>query len=141
MPSERYVATVQKAYPIRLPNSRMQVLLEIEQKATFSSQQMVIVKQQMAAKNRESRMLQLTANEVGALPRETHIYEGVGKMYVQPHMLPPPLARSLIVDAVKVRPDASAGNHGPISSRERGAEVRHVQSGEEDALPGDDIQE
>ena len=26
-------------------------------------------------------MLQLTANEVGALPRETRVYEGVGKMY------------------------------------------------------------
>lgn len=57
-----------------------QVLLEIEQKSAFSSQQMVIVKQQMAAKNREGRILQLTANEVGALPRETPIYEGVGKM-------------------------------------------------------------
>lgn len=34
----------------------------------------------MAAKARENRMLQLTASEVGILPRETHIYEGIGKM-------------------------------------------------------------
>jgi len=57
-----------------------QILLEIEQKSTFSSQQIQVVKTQLATKARENRMLQLTANEVGALPRETHIYEGVGKM-------------------------------------------------------------
>lgn len=57
-----------------------QILLEIEQKSQFSSQQITIVKGQMAAKARENRMLQLTASEVGVLPRETHIYEGIGKM-------------------------------------------------------------
>jgi len=55
-------------------------LLEIEQKSVLSSQQIAVVKQQISAKNRESRILQLTANEVEALPRDTHIYEGVGKM-------------------------------------------------------------
>lgn len=43
---------------------------------------MGIVKNQLATNARETRMLQLTANEVGALPRETPIYEGVGKMSV-----------------------------------------------------------
>jgi len=62
------------------------VLLEIQQKQDFSAQQIQIVKAQMSAKARETRMLQLTANEVGALPRETHVYEGIGKMFV---MTPP----------------------------------------------------
>jgi prefoldin subunit 1 len=54
--------------------------MEIEQKSQFSSQQIQVVKAQMASKARENRMLQLTASEVGALPKETHVYEGVGKM-------------------------------------------------------------
>ena len=77
----RKVRTKTHNHMYRVANTvYIQVLLEIEQKSTFSSQQIVIVKQQMAAKSREGRILQLTANEVGALPRETHIYEGVGKM-------------------------------------------------------------
>ncbi|KAF2430537.1 prefoldin subunit 1 [Tothia fuscella] len=58
------------------------VLEEIDQKSQFSSQQITIVKAQLSAKAREQRMLQLTASEVGALPPDTHIYEGVGKMFV-----------------------------------------------------------
>jgi prefoldin subunit 1 len=57
--------------------------MEIEQKSQFSSQQIQIVKGQMTSKARENRMLQLTASEVGALPKETHVYEGVGKMFVK----------------------------------------------------------
>jgi chaperonin cofactor prefoldin len=57
--------------------------MEIEQKSQFSSQQIQVVKAQMASKARENRMLQLTASEVSALPKETHVYEGVGKMYVR----------------------------------------------------------
>ena len=59
---------------------RNQLLQEIEQKAAFSQQQIGIVKAQMAAKTRESRMLQLTSSEVSSLPKDTHVYEGVGKM-------------------------------------------------------------
>jgi len=55
-------------------------LLEIEQKAQFSQQQLGIVKTQMASKARESRMLQLTASEVNSLPQGTNVFEGVGKM-------------------------------------------------------------
>jgi prefoldin subunit 1 len=40
------------------------------------------VRAQIASKNRESRMLQLSAVELDALPKETPIYDGVGKMYV-----------------------------------------------------------
>lgn len=57
-----------------------QLLSEIEQKAAFSQQQITIVKSQMAAKNRETRMLQLTSVELDSLPKDANIYEGVGKM-------------------------------------------------------------
>lgn len=57
-----------------------QLLSEIEQKAAFSQQQITIVKSQMAAKNRETRMLQLTSVELDSLPQDANIYEGVGKM-------------------------------------------------------------
>ncbi|TKA68884.1 hypothetical protein B0A49_05354 [Cryomyces minteri] len=66
-----------------IPNEALQKLLqEIEQKATFSQQQIGIVKAQIAAKNRESRLLQLTSSEVSSLPKDTNVYEGVGKMFV-----------------------------------------------------------
>jgi prefoldin subunit 1 len=54
--------------------------MEIEQKSIQSTQQIALVKAQISAKNRESRMLQLTANEVSSLPPSTVVYEGVGKM-------------------------------------------------------------
>lgn len=56
------------------------VLQEISQKKAFAEQQLAIVKQQKAARSREGRMLQLTSEEVRALPAETKVYEGVGKM-------------------------------------------------------------
>jgi len=66
-----------------IPNEALQKLLqEIEQKAAFSQQQIGIVKAQIAAKNREGRILQLTSSEVASLPEETNVYEGVGKMFV-----------------------------------------------------------
>ena len=59
-----------------------QILQEIGQKKAFAEQQLVIVRQQKVANGRESRMLQLTASEMESLPKETKVYEGVGKMYV-----------------------------------------------------------
>jgi hypothetical protein len=57
-----------------------QILQEISQKKAFAEQQLLIVRQQKAARTREGRMLQLTASEVETLPKETKVYEGVGKM-------------------------------------------------------------
>lgn len=57
-----------------------QLLLEIEQKAAFASQQLQIVRGQITSKNRESRLLQLSAVELDTLPKETPVYDGVGKM-------------------------------------------------------------
>ncbi|KAF2199235.1 Prefoldin [Delitschia confertaspora ATCC 74209] len=66
-----------------ITNEALQKLLqEIGQKKAFAEQQLSIVKQQMAIKTRESRMLQLTASEVNSLPIDTNVYEGVGKMFV-----------------------------------------------------------
>jgi prefoldin subunit 1 len=60
----------------------LQLLQEIEQKAAFSQQQLGIVRAQIAAKTRESRLLQLSQQELDALPKETPVYDGVGKMFV-----------------------------------------------------------
>jgi len=60
----------------------VQLLQEIEQKSAFAQQQLGIVKSQIASKNRESRMLQLSEVELDTLPKETPIYDGVGKMFV-----------------------------------------------------------
>jgi prefoldin subunit 1 len=57
------------------------VLKEIESKAAFSAQQLQIVRGQMASKQREKRMLELSQKELATLPKETSVYDGVGKMY------------------------------------------------------------
>lgn len=58
----------------------LQLLQEIEAKSAFASQQLGIVRSQIAAKQRESRMLQLSNTEMDALPKATPVYDGVGKM-------------------------------------------------------------
>ncbi|KAA8893003.1 Prefoldin [Sphaerosporella brunnea] len=66
-----------------IPNEALQKLMaDIESKAAFSSQQLQIVKAQMAAKQRDIRLLQLTAEELNTLPPGTRTFEGVGKMFV-----------------------------------------------------------
>jgi len=66
-----------------ISNEALQKLVqEIENQAIQSQQQIVNVRQQMAIKTREIRMLELTSKEVAGLPSGTNIYEGVGKMFV-----------------------------------------------------------
>ncbi|KAF2484403.1 Prefoldin [Neohortaea acidophila] len=66
-----------------IPNEKLQeVLREIEAKASFSAQQLQIVRGQIASKNREKRMLQLSSSELDTVPVETPVYDGVGKMFV-----------------------------------------------------------
>lgn len=48
----------------------------------MAQQQISLVRTQQASKQRELRMAQLTQTEVSALPTDTAVYEGVGKMYV-----------------------------------------------------------
>lgn len=64
-----------------IPNEKLQQLLqEIDAKATFSQQQLVLVRQQLTSQARKKRMLELSTAEIDALPKETPVYNGVGKM-------------------------------------------------------------
>ncbi|OJJ57476.1 hypothetical protein ASPSYDRAFT_58994 [Aspergillus sydowii CBS 593.65] len=66
-----------------IPNEALQKLLqEIEARVITSQQQIGITKAQMTSKNRDIRMLELTSKEIGSLPGDTRVYEGVGKMFV-----------------------------------------------------------
>src|SRR5205807_10542206 len=62
---------------------------EIEARAASSQQQLQIVKSQMAAKQRDRRLLQLTSKELDTLPKSARVYEGVGRMYGGSLILPP----------------------------------------------------
>jgi prefoldin subunit 1 len=53
---------------------------EIEAQAILAQQDVNKVKLQIAAKQRDVRLLQLTSNEIRALPEDTKVYEGIGKM-------------------------------------------------------------
>lgn len=55
---------------------------EIETRAITAQQQINLVKAQISSKQRDVRIVQLTANEIGSLPKDTNVYEGVGKMCV-----------------------------------------------------------
>ncbi|PYH42104.1 putative prefoldin subunit 1 [Aspergillus saccharolyticus JOP 1030-1] len=66
-----------------IPNEALQkILQEIEAQAISSQQQLGITKAQITTKQRDIRMLELTSKEIGELPKETRVYEGVGKMFV-----------------------------------------------------------
>lgn len=45
-----------------------------------AQQQIALVRTQQASKQREARMAQLTQSEIASLPKDTGVYEGVGKM-------------------------------------------------------------
>ncbi|KAI9849913.1 MAG: hypothetical protein M1837_000127 [Sclerophora amabilis] len=66
-----------------IPNEALQKLVqEIEVQAIQAQQQINVVKAQISSKQRDSRLLQLTATEVSGLPPGTDTFEGVGKMFV-----------------------------------------------------------
>ncbi|GAB7325650.1 hypothetical protein MBLNU13_g09629t1 [Cladosporium sp. NU13] len=66
-----------------IPNEKLQHLLqEIQGKAQFAEQQLVLVRQQMQSQTRKKRMLELSTAEIDALPQDTRVYNGVGKMFV-----------------------------------------------------------
>ncbi|KAI9749939.1 MAG: hypothetical protein M4579_006674 [Chaenotheca gracillima] len=66
-----------------IPNEALQKLVqEIEAQAVLAQQQINVVKAQITSKQRDSRLLQLTATEVSGLPEGTETFEGVGKMFV-----------------------------------------------------------
>ncbi|KAK7757866.1 hypothetical protein SLS62_000244 [Diatrype stigma] len=66
-----------------ISNEALQKLLrEVETQAIAAQQQISLVRTQQASKQREMRMAQLTRTELSALPADTSIFEGVGKMFV-----------------------------------------------------------
>ncbi len=67
---------------LRLPNltNSQQLVREIETQAYQAQQQIAIARSQVASKQREMRLAQLTQKEISSLPANTGVYEGVGKM-------------------------------------------------------------
>ena len=58
----------------------MQILNQIQQTAVSSQRAYNFAQQQMAAKQRERRIVQLTIDELSQLDNDTKMYKGVGKM-------------------------------------------------------------
>lgn len=64
-----------------IPNAALQRLLqEVETQAMVSQQKIQQTQGEISAKRRETRLNQLTSNELVGLPKDTNVYEGVGKM-------------------------------------------------------------
>lgn len=80
----RKVSTIASLAILRILTS-WQLLTEIESQAIATQQQIGLVKGQMASKQREMRLAQLTRSEISTLPSDTAVYEGVGKMYYLPY--------------------------------------------------------
>ncbi|KAI0690741.1 Prefoldin [Cytidiella melzeri] len=59
------------------------ILVQIQQTAIQSQRALSISRQQLAAKERERRILQLTIEEIKPLGQDVNLYKGVGKMFMQ----------------------------------------------------------
>ncbi|KAF7794354.1 hypothetical protein EIP86_005488 [Pleurotus ostreatoroseus] len=67
-----------------LPDDALRkILIQIQQTAIQSQRALNISKQQIAAKERERRILQLTIEEIKSLDEDVNLYKGVGKMFMQ----------------------------------------------------------
>ncbi|MCJ1365295.1 hypothetical protein MMC16_004416 [Acarospora aff. strigata] len=60
----------------------VQLVEEIESRAALAQRDLSVVKSHIAAKQRDVRLLQLTSSELSQLPKDTNVYEGVGKMFI-----------------------------------------------------------
>lgn len=58
---------------------------EIESQAINAQREINVVKGAVSAKQRDIRLLELTNRELKVLPKDTKVYEGVGKMYAFGH--------------------------------------------------------
>ncbi|MCJ1311481.1 hypothetical protein MMC25_005153 [Agyrium rufum] len=66
-----------------IPNEALQKLVqEIETQAILAQREINVVKSNIAVKQRDVRLLELTSTELKSLPKETKVYEGVGKMFL-----------------------------------------------------------
>ncbi|EKM61430.1 uncharacterized protein PHACADRAFT_248030 [Phanerochaete carnosa HHB-10118-sp] len=67
-----------------LPDDTLRkILLQIQQTAIQSQRALNVNRQQVAAKERERRILQLTTEEIKVLGEDVNLYKGVGKMFMQ----------------------------------------------------------
>ncbi|MCJ1252497.1 hypothetical protein MMC24_000303 [Lignoscripta atroalba] len=66
----------------RLSLKSLQLVQEIESQAILAQREINVVKTAISAKQRDVRLLELTTTEVRSLPKDTNVYEGVGKMFV-----------------------------------------------------------
>ncbi|KAJ3536982.1 hypothetical protein NM688_g6758 [Phlebia brevispora] len=67
-----------------LPDDALRkILIQIQQTAIQSQRALNLSKQQIAAKERERRILQLTIEEIKSLDEDVNLYRGVGKMFMQ----------------------------------------------------------
>lgn len=67
------------------------ILIQIQQTAIQSQRALSMTRQQVATKERERRILQLTIDEIGSMEGDVKLYKGVGKMYVPATVFPAPL--------------------------------------------------
>ncbi|EFY84868.1 prefoldin subunit 1, putative [Metarhizium acridum CQMa 102] len=82
-----------------IPNEALHKLArEIETQAVAAQQQIGLARTQMAAKQREQRLVSLTLGELASLPEEAVVYEGVGKMFAS---LPLPVLRQKLEGQTK----------------------------------------
>ena len=124
-------------YPPALRLIKGQLLREIESKAAFSSQQLQIVRGQISSKTREKRMLELSSTELDGLPRDTPVYDGVGKMY-DPFQPPD---HSCTNSYLQVRTDIHTQRQRTTNKRVSERSQGDGELEQEVALLGDDVQE
>ncbi|KAI9889167.1 MAG: hypothetical protein M1814_005758 [Vezdaea aestivalis] len=87
-----------------IPNAAIEKLFrEIETQALQSLQQINVVKAQIAAKQRDVRLLELTTNEISTLADITKVYEGVGKMFVASPI--PVVNKRLVLEVGELKSD------------------------------------
>ncbi|KIM70110.1 hypothetical protein SCLCIDRAFT_1207405 [Scleroderma citrinum Foug A] len=58
------------------------ILVQIQQTAVQSQRSLSLTKQQVAAKERERRIVQLTIGEISSVGPDVNLYKGVGKMFM-----------------------------------------------------------
>ncbi|GES96532.1 prefoldin subunit 1 [Rhizophagus clarus] len=59
------------------------VLIELQNRLVENSRQLVTVKAQIQAKEREKRLAELTKKELSALDKDTKTYKSVGKAFIK----------------------------------------------------------
>ncbi|PVF97705.1 Prefoldin beta-like protein [Serendipita vermifera] len=77
-----------------LPDETLRKILhQIQQSAVTANRNLNLTKAQIASKERERRILQLTIKEVSSLEPDVNLYRGVGKMFL--HVPKPEMEKDL----------------------------------------------